>query len=105
MPDHDDEQRQSALVEQAKGILTLLYRIDAEQAVDVLRDWARDTDGSVKSVARRLVHAVCAADDTREWNQVVRAHVETAVERLDGVRLPRPSGQPIRHRTRFRTVR
>lgn len=104
MPDHDDEP-QSALVEQAKGILTLLYRIDAEQAVDVLRDWASDADESVKSVARRLVHAVCAADDTKEWNQAVRAHVETAVGRLGGVRLPRLSGPPIRHPTRFRTVR
>lgn len=105
MPDHDDEQPQGALVEQATGILTLLYRIDAEQAVDVLRDWARDTDGSVTSVARSLVHAVCAADDTEEWNQEVRAHVETAVGRRHGVRLPRPSGPPIRHPARFRTVR
>lgn len=105
MPDHDDEQPQRALVEQAAGILTLLYRIDAEQAVDVLRDWAKDTDGSVKSVARRLVHAVCAADDANEWNQAVRAHVETAVGRLHGIRLPRPSGPPVRHPGRLRTVR
>lgn len=94
-----------ALVEQAKGILILLYRIDAEQAFDVLRDWARETDSSVITVAQTLVHAVCMEDDTREWDTVVRSHVESAVGRLDGIRLPFPSGPPGASRPRLRTVK
>jgi len=79
-----------ALVEQAKGILILLYRIDAEQAFDVLRGWASATDSTVLTVARTLVHAVCMEDNSKEWDREVRAHVEAAVGRLDGIRLPLP---------------
>lgn len=94
-----------ALVEQAKGILILLYRVDAEQAFEVLRDWARETDASVMTVAQTLVHAVCMEDDTREWDNVVRSHVEAAVGRLDGIRLPLPLGPPGSSRARLRTVK
>ena len=86
--------RHRALVEQAKGILILLYRIDAQQAFDVLREWGRETDSTVLTVAHTLVHAVCMEDDTREWDTVVRGHVEAAVGRLDGIRLPCPRGHP-----------
>ena len=96
---------QRALVEQAKGILILLYRIDAEQAFDVLREWARDTDSTVMTVAHTLVHAVCMEDDTRAWDAVVRGHVEAAVGRLDGIRLPLPSRPPAPSRPRLRTVK
>ncbi|MDZ5620966.1 ANTAR domain-containing protein [Nocardioides bizhenqiangii] len=96
---------QRAVVEQAKGILILLYRIDAERAFDVLRDWAKDTDSTVQTVAHTLVHAVCMEDDTREWDTVVRGHVEAAVGRLDGIRLPLPSRPPARSRARLRTVK
>lgn len=94
-----------ALVEQAKGILILLYRIDAQQAFDVLREWARETDSTVLTVAHTLVHAVCMEDDTREWDTVVRGHVEAAVGRLDGIRLPLPAKPPARSRARLRTVK
>ena len=94
-----------ALVEQAKGILILLYRIDAQQAFDVLREWARETDSTVLTVAHTLVHAVCMEDDTREWDTVVRGHVEAAVGRLDGIRLPLPARPPARSRARLRTVK
>ena len=90
-----------ALVEQAKGILILLYRIDAEQAFEVLRTWAAATDTSVANVARTLVHAVCLEDDSSEWDREVRAHVEAAVGRLDGIRLPLP---PQLRRPRLRSV-
>jgi hypothetical protein len=89
-----------ALVEQAKGILILLYRIDAEQAFEVLRSWATATDTSVVTVARTL-HAVCLKDDSSEWDREVRAHVEAAVGRLDGIRLPLP---PQLRRPRLRSV-
>ena len=93
-----------ALVEQAKGILILLYRIDAEQAFDVLRDWARHTDSTVMTVAHILVHAVCMEDDSREWNAAVRDHVEAAVGRLDGIRQPLPLTPVTRSRARLRSV-
>jgi hypothetical protein len=80
-----------AVVEQAKGILILLYRIDAERAFDVLRQWADDTGSTVVTVARTLVHAVCMEDQAADWDHVVRSHVESAVGRLDGLRLPLPT--------------
>lgn len=95
---------QRALVEQAKGILILLYRIDAEQAFDVLRGWAAETDSTVVTVARTLVHAVCMEDNTREWDQQVRAHVEGAVGRLDGIRLPLPPDTSQHRRPPLRSV-
>lgn len=93
-----------ALVEQAKGVLILLYRINSEQAFGVLRDWAKETDTTVVTVAQVLVHAVCMGDDSREWDDVVRSHVEAAVGRLDGVRLPLPPGQAVPSRARLRPV-
>ena len=92
-----------ALVDQAKGILILLYRIDAEHASDVLRNWASATDATVLTVARTLVHAVCMEDDSKELDSEVRAHVEAAVGRLDGVRLPLSPGSPV-SRPRLRSV-
>ena len=96
---------QRAVVEQAKGILILLYRIDADQAFGVLRDWAKDTDSTILTVACTLVHAVCMEDDTREWDTVVRGHVEAAVGRLDGIRLPLPARPPDPPQARLRTVK
>ncbi|KAA1428715.1 ANTAR domain-containing protein [Nocardioides antri] len=93
-----------ALVEQAKGVLILLYRINSEQAFDVLRDWARETDATVVNVAQILVHAVCMGDDSREWDDAVRSHVEAAVGRLDGIRLPLPPSSAARPRPRLRPV-
>ena len=93
-----------AQVDQAKGVLILLYRIDAVQAFDVLRSWAAATDSTVPIVARTLIHAVCLEDDSREWDGEVRAHVESAVGRLEGIRLPLPPDS-YRAPPRLRSVR
>lgn len=92
-----------AQVDQAKGVLILLYRIDAVQAFDVLRSWASATNTTVVTVARTLIHAVCMEDDSKEWDREVRAHVEAAVGRLDGIRLPLPDA--FRPAPRLRSVR
>ncbi len=76
-----------AQVDQAKGVLILLYRVDAVQAFAVLRSWASDTNTTVVTVARTLLHAVCLEDDSKEWDNEVRAHVERAIGSLDGFRV------------------
>jgi hypothetical protein len=89
-----------AQVDQAKGVLILLYRIDAVQAFAVLRSWASETGTTVVTVARTLVHAVCLEDDSKEWDNEVRAHVERAIGALDGFRAPLPDAHPPAPRLR-----
>ena len=94
---------QRALVEQAKGILILLYRIDADRAFDVLRDWARTTDATVMTVAQVLVHAVCLEDDSvsgTRWSAATSRPPSGASTR-SGSRFP--SDPPARPRPRLRT--
>lgn len=89
-----------ATIDQARGILILLYRIDPDQALHVLRAWARETGSTVLTVARILVYVVCLDDTTSAWDRGVRDHVHAAVaEALGGQLPPPPSSRP-----RFRTV-
>jgi hypothetical protein len=89
-----------AQVDQAKGVLILLYRIDAVQAFAVLRSWASETGTTVVTVARTLLHAVCLEDDSKEWDNEVRAHVERAIGSLDGYRAHLPDSHPPAPRLR-----
>lgn len=68
-----------ALIEQAKGVLILLYRIDAEHAFDILRAWAAETNSPVLSVARSLVRTATGDRSADTWNRALRAHVESAL--------------------------
>lgn len=86
-----------AVIDQAIGVLIFLYRVDAERGFWILYSWARDTDASVLTVARTLVHAVCLEDTTREWDRDVRRHVEAALAEVRPLRLP---GSAAAHRGR-----
>ena len=68
-----------AFTDQAKGILILLYRIDAEHAFDVLREWAKETGSTPATVARALVFTVCGDERRQTWDHTVRRYVESAL--------------------------
>jgi hypothetical protein len=76
------------VIDQAIGVLIFLYRVDAERGFWILYSWARDTDSTVLTVARTLIHAVCLEDSTRAWDHDVRAHVEAALAQVRPLRLP-----------------
>jgi hypothetical protein len=68
-----------ALIEQAKGVLILLYRIDAEHAFDLLRAWGAETNSPVLAVARSLIRTASGDGSTDIWNRSLRAHIESAL--------------------------
>lgn len=82
--------RGRALVERAKGAVILHFRIDADEAFELLRRWARETGSTVPVVAETLVHAVCLGDDTRDWDQAVLDHLREALETPGPPAVPRP---------------
>lgn len=51
-----------AVVERARGMIMLRYHIDAEQAFEVLRLWARKNGTSVAEAAHTLVQALLEGD-------------------------------------------
>lgn len=68
-----------AIIDQAKGILILLHRIDGEHAFEVLRAWAKDTGSTPLVVARALVFTVCGDERRQTWDRTVRRYVESAL--------------------------
>jgi hypothetical protein len=101
-PHHPVSRR--AVVEQARGMLILLYEIDAEQAFEVLRVWAKETETTVATVSQTLVHAIRLQDDYQAWDRMVQLHVEAAVGKLDRSGPPRPRGRLRSSRARLRTI-
>lgn len=79
-----------ALVERAKGVVIHHFRVDAEQAFELLRRWARETGSTVPVVAETLVHAICLGDDSREWDQAVVDHLLAVLEGPQAPVVPRP---------------
>lgn len=67
-----------AIVEQAKGILMLRYRIGPEHAFDVLRLWAAETSHTVFGVAKTLVDTASGEPGATTWDRALRAHIEVA---------------------------
>jgi ANTAR domain len=51
-----------AVIEQAKGMLMLVYRIDSSTAFDLMRWRSQDTNVKLRTLARRLVDDVAALD-------------------------------------------
>lgn len=92
-----------AVIDQATGVLILLYRVNAEQAFWMLHTWARETDSTVLTVARTLVHAICLEDNTRSWDEDVRDHVEAALAEVRPITLP--GARRARRGPGLRTVR
>jgi hypothetical protein len=62
-----------AVIEQAKGMLMLTYRIDADTAFDVLRRHSQTTNTKVHDLAAHLVH------------QATTLHLETAPAQIDAL--------------------
>lgn len=86
---------QRIVLEQAKGALILHFRIDAETAFDLLRQWSRETGSSVPVVAETLVRAVCLGDDAREWDPAVLDHLTAALEHAPPLRSVRRGRQRV----------
>lgn len=91
-----------ALIEQAKGALVLRYRIDSDQAFEILRSWAQETNSTVLMVAETLICAVCQGDESHHWDRTVRAHVAAALE--EPLPAPPATGQRRIPRPRLRTA-
>lgn len=82
-----------AIIDQAKGVLILRFRVDAEAAFKILRSWAADTNSTPQQVAQTLVHGVCLQETTRQWDPGVLSYVAAALGEptVDQTgRMPRP---------------
>ena len=82
-----------SIIDQAKGVLILRFRVDAEAAFKILRSWAADTNSTPQLVAQTLVHGVCLQDTTRQWDPAVLSFVAAAIGEPTPDhtrRLPRP---------------
>lgn len=82
-----------SIIDQAKGVLILRFRVDAEAAFKILRSWAVDTNSTPQLVAQTLVHGVCLEDTTRHWDPAVLSYVSAALGEPttdQPRRLPRP---------------
>jgi len=82
-----------AIIDQAKGVLILRFRVDAEAAFKILRGWAAETDSTPQVVAQTLVHGVCLQDTTRHWDPAVLSYIAAALGEPiadSPSRLPRP---------------
>lgn len=66
---------QRAVIEQAKGILMLVYGIDDQAAFSMLRWWSRNRNTKVRDLAQRLVTTVTEG-------QVVEVDAKTSVDAL-----------------------
>jgi hypothetical protein len=85
-----------AVIDQAKGVLILRFRVDAEGAFKMLRAWAAETGSTLQVVAQTLVHGVVLKDTFGTWDPAVLAYVAAALgEPMAGqsrtVPHPRPS--------------
>jgi hypothetical protein len=69
----DEAAKHRAVIEQAKGMLMLTYRIDADTAFDVLRRHSQTTNTKVHDLAAHLV------------NQATTLHLETAPAQIDAL--------------------
>lgn len=66
---------QRAVIEQAKGILMLVYGIDEQAAFAMLRWWSRNRNTKVRDLAQRLVTTVTEG-------QIVQVDAKTSVDAL-----------------------
>lgn len=85
-PDFDEETEEAtrtafeslehrAVIEQAKGIVMVVYGIDARAAFAMLRWWSRNRNTKIRDLAQRLV-------DTVAEGQHVQTDVQTSVDAL-----------------------
>ena len=62
---------ETAVVEQAKGVLMLRYGVGSFEALGTLVRWSRDVDVTVVQIARTLTEGVCQgrtpADEQARW--------------------------------------
>jgi hypothetical protein len=84
-----------AVIDQAKGVLIMHFRVDAKAAFQMLRAWAAETDSTPQVVAQTLIHGVCLQETTRSWDPCVLAYVAAQLGELPDpqprrVTLPRP---------------
>lgn len=59
-PVHSDDD--TALVEQAKGVLIFRYGIDADAAHALMELWAAETGSTISAVAHAVVHEICQGE-------------------------------------------
>jgi hypothetical protein len=86
-----------AVIDQAKGVLIHRFRVDAEEAFTLLREWAAETCSTPQVVAQVLVHAVCLEDTSRAWDAAVLSYVAAAV----GESVAEPARRVLRPRPRW----
>ena len=84
-----------SVIDQAKGVLVMRFRVDPDAAFETLRDWAAETNSTPLLVAKTLVHGVCLGDNARPWDPVVLSYVAAAMgqpppQTNTGNRVPRP---------------
>lgn len=60
MPALSDVLKDRAVIEQAKGMLMLIYRLDADQAFSVLRECSQHGNVKLRLLARQIVADFCA---------------------------------------------
>ncbi|UMG91677.1 ANTAR domain-containing protein [Nocardioides sp. TF02-7] len=103
LPLHERSRRRAmanrVVIEQAKGILILRYRIGPDHAFDVLRLWASETGHSLFAVAKTLVDAASGDPDAVTWDSALRARIELALDASSppvGPRGPGPRLKSVR---------
>lgn len=69
-----------ALVEQAKGVLVHRFRLEPDEAFELLRRWAHETGSTVLVVAQTLVYAVCLDEDVAARDRDVLDHLTAALQ-------------------------
>jgi hypothetical protein len=79
-----------ALIDQAKGVLIMRYRIEADAALHLLRGWADEFGVSTLTVAQTIIQGLCQGhpkptDDPRLLDQLADAL---------GIPPPRPPVRP-----------
>lgn len=82
-----------AIIDQAKGVLILAFRVDAQAAFQILRSWAAEANSTPQLVAQTLVHGVCLQETTGQWDPALLAYISAALNEPTGDltrRVPRP---------------
>ena len=92
----------SAVVDQAKGVLMLRYGVGSYESLATLARWSRDVEVSIVEIARTLTRGVCQgwvpADEHGRWlvrwlEQRLREEIseQTEIERWSAERKGAPS--------------
>lgn len=100
LPLHERARRRAmanrVVIEQAKGILILRYRIGPDHASDVLRLWATETGHTLFAVAKTLVDAASGDPAAVTWDRALRTRIELALDDSSPPVGPRGPGPRLR---------